>query len=388
MRVGFGVTVLSRCLRAGGVDGIGSYVKELHKALLQRGDMDIAPVSFGTAIPDSLGGNGRGEVMPRFDVSALMAVATGRRFAGTARFADTMDVFHATDHLIPRLDKVPVVATLMDAIPLSHPEWVPSRFGAAKYALWKRTARWAEAIITISAFSKHEIANHFRICPTRISVVPLGVDERWFQPVSPGQSREVKQRLNLPARFFLFVGTLQPRKNVGRLIEAYRALPKAIRDEVPLIVVGRAGWQCQDVVDALSAQGHERSVRWLDYLSDDDLLAVIQHATAMVFPSLCEGFGLPVLEAFAAGVPVITSRTSALPEVAGDAALLVDPLDPSTISSAMIQVLEDDGLAEAMRLKGRLRAREYTWSRTAAMTVDVYRRVAGQHRGRLSGSMD
>jgi alpha-1,3-rhamnosyl/mannosyltransferase len=379
MRVGFGVTVLSRCLQAGGVDGIGSYVRELRQALLQRGDTEILPVSFGTPIPDSLGKGVPGELMPRFDVSALVAAVTGRRFPGTARFAQKMDVFHATDHLIPRLDRVPVVASLMDAIPLSHPEWVPSRLGPVKYALWKRTARWAEQIITISAFSKREIAAHFQIAPARISVIPLGVDARWFQPVPAAQLSAVRQRLDLPARFFLFVGTLQPRKNVGRLIEAYRALPKGIRDEVPLIVVGRAGWQCQDVVDALNRPGDARSVRWLDYLPDDDLLAVIKQATALVFPSLCEGFGLPVLEAFAAGVPVITSQTSALPEVAGDAALLIDPLDPSALSSAMLQVLEDEGLAEAMRLKGTLRAREYTWGRTAAMTVDVYRRVAGPH---------
>lgn len=375
MRLGFGVTVLARCLQSGGVDGIGSYTRELLKRLLQADGMTVVPVSFGVTtaaasdVPDNVAQFGK------YPLVAALSAATGFNFTGSARLSGKIDLMHATDHMIPKLGAVPVVATLMDAIPLSHPEWVSLRFRGLKNALWKKASHWAAHVITISEYSKCEIQEHFGLPPERISVTPLGVDERWFRPPAGGKREEVSSRLGLPDRYFLFVGTLQPRKNVGRVIEAYRALPRAVRDEVPLLVAGRAGWQCDDIVSALNSQAYGPSIRWLRHLPDDDLLAVMQKATALVQPSLYEGFGLPVLEAFAAGVPVITSNTTALPEVAGDAAVLVDPLDTAAIAEAMMTLLENEELAASLRSRGRLRAREFSWDRTAAMTLAVYRRA-------------
>ena len=188
---------------------------------------------------------------------------------------------------------------------------------------------------------------------------------------------ETLRRYGLPDKFFLFVGTLQPRKNIARVIEAYRSLPQGIRNEVPLVIVGRAGWQCDEIADALASGNYGTSVFWLRHLPDDDLLAVMKAATALVFPSLYEGFGLPVLEAFAAGTPVITSNGTSLPEVAGDAALLVDPVDIASIAEAMLRLLENPELVNILREKGYVRAREHSWDRTALMTLDVYRRVLG-----------
>jgi glycosyltransferase involved in cell wall biosynthesis len=375
MRLGFGVTVLARCLQSGGVDGIGSYTRELLKRLLQADGMTVVPVSFGVPVPSTSFFPGNVEQFGKYSLSAALSAAAGFPFPGTARLSAEIDLMHATDHMIPKLGKVPVVATLMDAIPLSHPEWVTLRFRTAKNALWKKASHWATQIITISEYSKCQIAEHFGLPPERISVTPLGVDERWFRPVAGGKWEDVSSRLGLPEHFFLFVGTLQPRKNVGRVIDAYRALPRAVRDEVPLLIAGRAGWQCDDVVSALTSQAYGSSVRWLRHLPDDDLLAVMKNATALVQPSLYEGFGLPVLEAFAAGAPVITSNTTALPEVAGDAAILVDPLDTGAISEAMTKLLENGELAGSLRSRGRLRAKAFSWDRTAAMTLDVYRRT-------------
>lgn len=379
MRVGFGVTLLNRCLGSGGVDGIGSYTRELLQVLSRRDDVEVSPISFG--IPEPLGDQSQlgCEVLPRFDVSSLISLVTGLSFRGANRLTGRLDIFHATDHRIPKLNKVPVVATLMDAIPLSHPEWVTTnRLGAFKHDLWRSTAKWATHVITISDYSKKEIACHFGLSPEMISVIPLGVDERWFRVISPEIMADVVARHDLPERFFLFVGTLQPRKNVGRLIEAYLTLPRSVRDDVPLLIVGRAGWQCDDIVRGLEKRAYGPSVRWLQHLPDADLLAVLKRATALVFPSLYEGFGLPVLEAFAAGVTVITSNTTALPEVAGDAALLVDPENISAISTAMMRVLEDEVFARTLAVKGTARARDFTWEKTAALTVDVYKRVLKQ----------
>src|SRR5690606_21388960 len=154
--------------------------------------------------------------------------------------------------------------------------------------------------------------------------------------------QETTQRLALPERYFLAVGTLQPRKNIKRVIDAYRRLPESARSGSELIVAGRAGWQCEEEIAALTSGLCGGNIRWVNHLSDNDLIIAVQNATALVFPSLCEGFGLPVIEAFAAGTPVITSNTTSLPEVAGDAALLIDPLQVTKISEAMLAILEDE----------------------------------------------
>jgi glycosyltransferase involved in cell wall biosynthesis len=381
MRVGFGVTVLARCLQAGGVDGIGSYTRELMKRFAATPGLDLALMSYGYALPPIAGVACATMQRGRFAPSAAISAVSGLAFAGSRALAQKIDLMHATDHLMPNLGKLPVVATIMDAIPLSHPEWVNYRFKGLKNALWRRSARWTAHVITISSYSKGEIETHFRVPPEKISVIPLGVDERWFHPIAQDTIDAVLGRYGLPDKFFLFVGTLQPRKNVGRVIDAYRSLPKGITNDVPLVIVGRAGWQCDEIVGALTSHAYGESVVWLQHLPDADLLAVMKAASVLVFPSLHEGFGLPVLEAFAAGTPVITSNATALPEVAGDAALLVDPLDAASIADAMLRVIDDRQLADSLREKGYVRARAHSWDRTAAMTLDVYRQVLERRQG-------
>lgn len=376
MRVGFGVTVLARCLAAGGVDGIGSYTRELMKKFLSDQDIGLAPVSFGHALPDGMAA--RTLQRGRFPPAAVMSAVSGLPFFGAGRMAKDIDLMHATDHLIPNFGRVPVVATIMDAIPLSHPEWVSMKLRTVKSALWRRSAHWASHVITISDYSKQQIEQHFGMPPSKISVIPLGVDERWFQPIATTTMSETLRRYGLPDHFFLFVGTLQPRKNIARVIEAYRLLPQGIKNEVPLVIVGRAGWQCDHVVDALTSGQYGSSVFWLKHVPDDDLLVVVKAAAALVFPSLYEGFGLPVLEAFAAGTPVITSNGTSLPEVAGNAALLVDPLDSENIAEAMQRLLDNPELANTLRAAGYGRARVHSWERTASMTKNVYQEVLGR----------
>ena len=375
MRIGFGVTVLAHGMRGGGVDGIGSYTHELLQRFATADELKLLPILYGRPLSPVNGLELQSRQFGRFGRRALCSALTGLRFSGARALEEEVDLVHATDHLIPKLGRIPVVATIMDAIPLSHPEWAASSFRSLKNILWRRSAQWASHVITISHYSKQEIETHFGLPGNRISVIPLGVDARWFRPLETETIQAVLQRYGLPKRFFLFVGTLQPRKNVGRVIAAHQAMPLAIRNEMPLVIVGRAGWHCDDVVSAMEAGTYGSSVRWLKYLPGDELLAVMKAAVALVFPSLCEGFGLPVLEAFAAGVPVVTSSSTSLPEVAGDAALLVDPLDVSSIAQAMSQLAERDDLAEGLRKRGYVRAQAHTWERTAAMTLDVYRQV-------------
>ena len=371
MRVGFGVSVLARGAADGGLDGIGCYTRELMAHM--PGQVRLLPFMFAPVAGHASG------ALPvdagRFGLQALVATATGRSFHSTGRALRAgVDVVHATDHLIPKLKGLPLVATLFDAIPLAHPEWAAYRFRTLANELWRRTAHWAQQVITISEYSRVDIARRFRIPEQRITAIPLGVGDRWFAPVAAPLARQVGSRHRLPQRYFVAVGTLQPRKNFSRLLDAHAALPPALQREVPLVLVGKAGWCCDELVARLGATPPDR-VRWLRHLPDEELQVVVKGASALVFPSLYEGFGLPILEAFAAGVPVVAADATSIPEVAGDAAVLVDPLDVHALAAAMQAVVSEPALARRCVERGLLRAREFTWQRTAERTLSVYRNL-------------
>lgn len=380
MRVGFGTTVLASCLAHGGVDGIGSYTRELGKKLSGLEDVSLIPTGFGSTVPASYFPSTVHHDAPNLGLYARYAVlsaVSSVAFPNEKLFAGKVDIFHATDHLIPKFSRIPVVATLMDAIPLSNPEWVRMRLAGAKRWLWRRASHWADHVITISEFSKREIVEHFRISPDKISVTPLGVDARYFERISLDCRAEVLRRLGLPERFFLFLGTLQPRKNLDRALDAHSTLPTALQAEVPLVVVGRPGWGCDALIGRMTDPRLANTVRWLKYLPDYEVRCLMQSAQALVFPSLCEGFGLPVVEAFASGLPVVASNTTSLPEVACDAALLVNPLDAEEIGEAMLRIVDVPELADRLSAAGLRRAQELTWECCAQMTQGVYRRVLG-----------
>lgn len=366
--VGVGTTVLCRGMNATGIDGIGHYTKQLLQSLSTDSGLQMQPFTFGSFGPMSAR---KGlHQLPRFSLGALPSLILGQSYLGSRKLRRKVDLIHATDHLIPRCNGVPVVATIMDAIPLAHPEWVNDRFSTLKNAIWKKTVSFADQVITISAHSKNDLVKHFGIPENQISVTPLGVDQRWFEKPTPERLDEVRCLYRLPENFFVFVGTLQPRKNVDRIIDAHCSLPASIRKSHPLLIIGRAGWQCKDTLGRLNSG--DPCLRWLKYVSGEDLPGILRCASGLVFPSLHEGFGLPVLEAFAAELPVITSNITSLPEVAGNAALLVDPYDVQSISWAMQQLIDDTEKTRDLRLKGLHRAMEFTWENTAQATKSVY----------------
>ena len=371
INVGVGTTVLCKGMSATGIDGIGHYTKELLHSLSTDSGLQLQPFTFG-----SFGATPIGEVMhqlPRFSLGSLPSLALGTSYFGSRQLQGKVDLIHATDHLIPRCKGVPIVATIMDAIPLAHPEWVNYRFSGLKNAIWKKTVSFADHVITISTHSKNDLTEYFGIPEDKISVTPLGVDERWFRKPTPEQLNDIRRRHRLPENFFVFVGTLQPRKNVNRIIEAHCSLPASVRKSHPLLIIGRAGWQCDDTLVRLNSG--DPCLRWLKYVSGADLPGILRCASGLVFPSLHEGFGLPVLEAFAAELSVITSNITSLPEVAGNAALLVDPYDVQHISWAMQQLIADAAATHLLRQMGLHRAKEFTWNKTAQATISVYRQA-------------
>lgn len=361
---------MARATSRGGADGIGTYSERLLGELRRIPGLSLETFEF--AAPRRLLG-------PRdwgnYQLQAGWAWAMDGDFPLAARRSPAPGaVVHATDHYIPKLARLPVVATIHDAIPLSHPESVRYSLKPLRHAIFRRAAGWAAQVITVSEYSKQEIVRWFGIPPEKITVTPLGVDAMWHKGVPAGDSERARTRYGLPERYFLFVGTLQPRKNVRRIIDAHKSLPPQLRREIPLVVAGRHGWSCEREVSELESCA-DGTMRWLRYVAAEDLLPVFKRASALVWPSLNEGFGLPVLEAFAAGLPVVTSNTTSLPEVAGGAALLVSPENTGQIAEAMRAVVADEALCADLRSLGRARAAEFTWDRTARLTVDVYRKA-------------
>jgi glycosyltransferase involved in cell wall biosynthesis len=265
------------------------------------------------------------------------------------------------------------VVTIHDVGYLHHPDAHPPR----DRRLLHLTTRWsvhaARRVIAISETTRRDLVYHYRVPESRIHVIPHGVDRR-MRPADAGAVAEVKRRLYLPDRYVLFVGTIQPRKNLGRLAEALRFVAQAGLPH-KLVIAGKRGWLADRVDSALNASGMADRIVHLGYVAAADLPALYSGADAFCFPSLYEGFGLPVLEAMACGTPVVAATTSAIPEVAGDAALLVDPTDPAAIGTALVRVLTDRELGRTLATCGIERARRFTWERTAAATLEILRDV-------------
>lgn len=264
------------------------------------------------------------------------------------------------------------VVTVHDLSFLHEPRWFrPGHAAYYRYAVG-RTARLAERVIADSQVTAQDLNEKLGIPRDRIDVVPLGVDER-YRPAPPEAVVSVRTKYALPKRFFLYLGTLEPRKNLVRVIEAWSRIATAC--PLDLVIAGRQGWRSRPIARAIAAATRPERVRCPGFIAEEDLPALLSAAEAFVWPSLWEGFGLPPLEAMACGTPVLTSNVSSLPEVVGDAALMVDPYDIEAIAEGMLRLAEDAALRDQLRSLGLQRAAQYTWRRTAQGAIDTYRAV-------------
>ena len=371
LRVGVGCTALAKSKRNQYADGIAIYTEELLKFLplsTTSSPLQVEQVVCGKKLqpflPASLA------LSHPYEIASLVSALTATSFKGGLDLEKKIDLFHSTDHYIPKLKNIPVVATIHDVIGQKHPEWVNPQFRAAKNALFKKTALWADHIITISEFSKKDITEVLNIPAEKISVVAQGVNPDFFQQISDSEKEAVLKKYRLNKGFFVMVGTLQPRKNIIRAIQAHALLPSAIRKQHPLVVIGQEGSRTEAIKQALQQHEQNGDGRWLQYVPRADLFALLQSAQALLFPSLYEGFGLPVLEGFASQIPVIAANTTSIPEVAQDAAFLVDPLDIHDIGVAMKHSLEQNNSKKIQR--GLLLAQAFSWLTTAQKTAQIY----------------
>lgn len=270
----------------------------------------------------------------------------------------------------------PTVVTVHDLSWIRHPECHPPERVRAMERYFEPGLKRASVLLTDSEFVKREIVDVFGFPADRIVAIPLGAD-RVFHPRGTAELARVLQPLQLEAaRYFLAVGTLEPRKNLVSAIRAHAALPEATRRAYPLIIAGLKGWGTAAIEAELAPRVARGEVRLTGYLERDALATLVAGATALVYPSLYEGFGLPPLEAMACGVPVITSNAASLPEVVGDAGIQLDALDVDALRDAMAQLAGDPALRAALGSRGLERAGLFSWDRCAAETFAVCRRAA------------
>jgi glycosyltransferase involved in cell wall biosynthesis len=289
---------------------------------------------------------------------------------------DGLDLFHGPNYKMRATGRCGGVVTVHDLWLDRHPEYSPKFLGQRLSSeRTMRTAWRARMVITVSEFSAREIRALYGLPAERIAVIANGVSDVFRPSRDEAAMQGLRQRLGLPAGgFILFVGGADPRKNHEVLVRAFASRAKAFK-EYSLVLVGDVVHRFGDLRQTLAAYGLGSRAVCPGRLGIEELRLLYSSADLFVFPSLYEGFGMPVLEAMACGAPVITSTTTALPEVAGDAALLVDPTDPEALAEAMVQVLYDQTLRASLREKGFKRAREFTWEQAAQKTLAVYRAV-------------
>ncbi len=299
------------------------------------------------------------------------------------------DVLFVPAHVMPLMCPVPTVVTVHDLGYLCYPQ------AHRPYDRWyldlttRRHARLAAYIVADSQATRDDLVRHYQADPDRVIVVYPGRDEKLARVESPGAVTDVRERygiLGVPSEakrrtngmggdYLLYLGTLQPRKNLVRLVEAFAHLQPAAID-MQLVLAGKKGWHCEVLIDRVRSLGLSGRVAFPGYVDDDDKAALISGATALVYPSLYEGFGLPVLEAMACGTPVLTSNVSSLPEVAGNAALLVNPLNVDDISAGISRLITDADLRRSLVMKGYAQVRKFSWARAGYQVLQVLESVA------------
>jgi alpha-1,3-rhamnosyl/mannosyltransferase len=369
--------------------GVGRQILEV--ARLLRGESAIAEMALligDRALPPSLldrvdpaaddagAGRVRAALAAVPGLAKLRRVVTGRRLARVARAMrqriDAPVLYHEINTIARPFAGITVV-TVHDLSFRADPHFHPPARVAWMERRLPATLRQARRFCAVSGFTKREMVARLGIAPERIDVVEPGLSDD-FRPVSADAAAPVLAHFGLADRgYVLAVSTLEPRKNFDRLLAAHTLLPPALRTRFPLVIAGGRGWGRTLDTAAIAPHVAAGTLLLPGFVSDDDLVPLYARAAVVAYPSLYEGFGLPVLEAMACGTPLVASNDSAVAETAGDAALLVDARDPAAIAGGLRQVLEDAALADDLRARGVARARGFTWDRMAAGLVRSWR---------------
>ncbi|WP_261487025.1 glycosyltransferase family 4 protein [Acididesulfobacillus acetoxydans] len=346
--------------------GIGSYTYNLVKTYLQFDDVCGVTIIASKACDTA-------EKL----FSQLTTVPAGRSLDKYLPFdalglSQKFDVYHEPNY-IPRPFKKVTVINIFDMSYVLYPQYHPRR-RVEMLRFFEHRMRAADRIITASHSAKGEIVDLLKVPASKVAVTPLGVSSGF------GRNREdeilfqtLRSRYGLPEYFLLYVGTIEPRKNLERLVEAYGMAKQRLgSSSLGLVLAGGKGWLDGPIYQRVQDLGLMHDVTFTGYVPDQDLPTLYNMAMAFVYPSLYEGFGLPPLEAMACGVPVITSNVSSLPEVVGEAGIMVDPYDVEELSNAIVRVVSSHELRQTLSDKGVRRAAQFTWEECALKTWSVY----------------
>jgi glycosyltransferase involved in cell wall biosynthesis len=391
MRIGFDYTA---AVRQGA--GIGRYTRQLFQALIELdAHNEYVLLIAGKGVAQSGGkhrpGRGLGyaseleEIATRPNVRvvnlplsdrALMILWHRLRVPLSAElFCGSLDLFHSPDFTLPPVRRARRVLTVHDLSFIRVPGSADPGLRAYLMRAVPRSVQQADLVLADSDCTKRDLIELMGATAERVEVVYPGVEAR-FDPVRETSVREaVRARYQLPPRFVLALSTLQPRKNFERLIQAYARVPEVVRRDVKLVIAGGRGWRYEGIFETVKVLQLGDAVRFPGYVADRDLPALYSLAELFTLPSLYEGFGLEPLEAMACGTPVVTSNVSSLPEVVGDAAVTVNPVDVAGLAEAMELVLSDTALRQEMIRKGIARARRFSWPAAAQTLLDLYGRT-------------
>jgi glycosyltransferase involved in cell wall biosynthesis len=350
--------------------GIGHYTLELARALAKIDPDDefelISPFAFNSS-----------SIEHDLPVNLKKVEARRRKFwwaVGLPLYMrrSATSLFHGTNYEIPLLSKCPTILSIHDLSLLLYPEThTDQSVRRGRYRL-PLMARAATKIITATDHVKKEVVQHLKIDPAKIVVTPYA-PRRTFRPLSRSETEETRTRLGIEEIFILFVGTIEPRKNLPTLLRAFAEVLRSTDLRPQLVIAGQKGWLTGETMNYIESEGLKQRVKLTGYITDEDLSALYSCCAVCVYPSLYEGFGLPPLEAMACGAPVIASNVPSLAEAVGQAALLVPPTDVHAFAGGIVQMLRDKAAQSHFSRAGLDHASQFTWERTARLTLEIYR---------------
>jgi glycosyltransferase involved in cell wall biosynthesis len=368
--------------------GIGRYTFNLTHALAEVSPQDHFVVFYNPALPNTAYDLATLASYTNLELVSLttptISLAEQYRLPWAIRkYTNSKSLFHSPYYIKPYFGlPCPSVVTIYDVISARYPKYLPSWRARMGFELTTRLAlATSRHILTLSEASKRDLISLYQVRPDQINVTLLAADGH-FRPQSPSALATIRHKYHLPQYYVLYLGTNKPHKNLRTLIDAWSvivgklSMAGALRSEISLVLAGREDPRYPEVRHQIRELGLEESVQFVNNVADSDLPALYAGATLFVFPSLIEGFGLPVLEAMACGIPVICSNTSSMPEVTGDAALLVPPIDVAAWVGAINRVLDDEMLHDDLVARSLARAALFSWKKVAWETLEVYQLVA------------
>lgn len=371
MKVGLSVTSLYPLgTLPKNMDGIGTYTNNLLNALKEK-NVHVQEIYF-KSLKETFCTRSKSQKNFSIKPTPLLSFTPGCIFS----LNEPLDLLHITDYLTPKVKGIPIVSTIHDAIMFKRSQWAAKGFSLQeiKNALLIQMSKRAQAVITVSHAVVADLVEFWKIPQEKISVIYHGISHEWHEKISPADQAMVLKKYGITKPFFLTVGTLQPRKNLQRMINAYLTLPKIIKDNIDFVIVGKehSNLTPEVLLDQIQKLCFEKQIQWLKYVPLSELRSLYQSAHVILYPSLSEGFGFPILEGNASGVPVLTSDFGSTKEIGQHSSYLVDPYSQEAIREGMIELVEKSQLRCQLIKKGIDYSKLFTWEKCAAETTKVY----------------